>query len=227
MRTLVRNPEVDASTLAVAAHNGTVTLRGCVDTYEGKLAAERAVRRVPGVCAVANDLVVRLRLDDSDADLVQDAVHELELCGTIPNTVQARVHGGHVTLTGRVESLRQKERAEKAVRRVRGVRHVLNHIAVASKAATRDVRSRITRALRQNIHADASHITVTVYGDTATLLGTVATRQQREAAERAAASAPAIAHVDSQLIVQAVSDSKDDDVRTIGPGVRQNWRGRV
>jgi osmotically-inducible protein OsmY len=211
LRALKRNPEVDANALSVAVHNGTVTVRGFVDTYEGKLAAERAARRVPGVCAVVNGLEVRLRLDESDADLVQDAVHELELRGIIPDTVQTLVHGGHVTLTGRAESLSEKERAEKSVRRVGGVCHVLNHIAVASKAGARDVRSRIARALRRENQYDAGQITVAVYGDTATLMGAVATRQQREVAERAAASAPGVAHIDNQLIVQPKRSSQGDD----------------
>ena len=52
-----------------------------------------------------------------------------------PESVQAVVHNGHVTLTGKVDWLYQKESAEKAVRHIRGVRGVLNHITVAPKAA--------------------------------------------------------------------------------------------
>src|SRR5689334_1196630 len=43
------DPEVDASGIGVAASNGVVTLTGYVDTYSGKLAAERAAKRVRGV----------------------------------------------------------------------------------------------------------------------------------------------------------------------------------
>ena len=41
-RQLDWDPEVDASAVGVAAINGTVTLSGFIDTYAGKLAAERA-----------------------------------------------------------------------------------------------------------------------------------------------------------------------------------------
>jgi osmotically-inducible protein OsmY len=88
---------------------------------------------------------------------------------------------------------------------------VLNHISVAPRAAVRDVRHRIVKALHQNADVDARHITVTVSGDTATLTGAVGTWLQRESAERAAANAPGIAQVDNRIIVQSFHDSKMDD----------------
>ena len=145
------------------------------------------------------------------AIIAQDAVRALELRSTIPENVQAVVHHGHVTLTGKVNWLYQKESAEKAVRHICGVRSVLNHISVAPKAAVRDVRHRIVKALHQNADVDARHITVTVSGDTATLTGTVGTWLQRDSAERATSNAPGIAHVDDRIVVQSFHDSKMDD----------------
>jgi osmotically-inducible protein OsmY len=211
MRELEWDPEVDASAVGVAARRGTVTLSGFIDTYSGKLAAERAAKRVHGVRAVANDLDVRLRLDRTDADIAQDASRALELGSLIPESVQAVVHNGHVTLTGTVEWFYQKESAERAVRHIRGVRGVMNHVTVAPKAAIRDVRHRIVKALHQNADLDARHISVTVSGHTATLTGTVGTWLQRDSAERAAANAPGIAHVDNRVVVQSFHDSKIDE----------------
>jgi osmotically-inducible protein OsmY len=211
MRQLEWDPEVDASAVGVAAKRGTVTLTGFIDTYSGKLAAERAAKRVHGVRAVANDIDVRLRLERTDADIADDARRALELRSLIPKTVQAVVHNSHLTLTGNVEWLFQKEAAERAVRHIRGVRGVLNHINVAPGAVDRDVRHRIVKALHQNADVDARHITVTVSGNTATLTGTVGTWLQRDSAERAAANAPGIAHVDNRISVQSFHDSKVDD----------------
>jgi osmotically-inducible protein OsmY len=50
------DPELDATLVGISAHDGIVTLSGFVETYGAKLAAERAVRRVYGVKAVANEL---------------------------------------------------------------------------------------------------------------------------------------------------------------------------
>jgi osmotically-inducible protein OsmY len=211
MRQLDWDPEVDASAVGVAATHGTVTLTGFIDTYSGKLAAERAAKRVHGVRAVANDIEVRLRLERTDADIAQDAARALELHSMVPDAVQAVVHDGHLTLTGKVDWLYQKESAESAVRHIRGVREVFSHITVAPGAGIRDVRRRIVKALHQDADVDARHITVTVSGDTATLTGTAATWLQRESAERAATYAPGIAHVDNRITVQSFHDSKMDD----------------
>jgi osmotically-inducible protein OsmY len=211
MRQLDWDPEVDSSAIGVAAKAGTVTLSGFIDTYSGKLAAERAAKRVHAVRAVANDIEVRLRLERTDADIAQGAARALELHSMIPETVQAVVHNGHLTLTGNVEWLYQKESAERAVRHIRGVRGVWNHITVAPEAVVRDVSHRIVQALRQNADVDARHITVTVLGNTATLTGTVGTWLQRDSAERAAANAPGIAHVDNRILVQSFHDSKMDE----------------
>jgi osmotically-inducible protein OsmY len=202
-RQLEWDPEVDASAVGVAAKNATVTLTGYIDTYSGKLAAERAAKRVHGVRAVANDIEVRLKLGRTDVDIANDAAQALELRGTVPEGVQAVVHNGHVTLTGKVAWLFQKWEAEKAVRHIRGVLNVSNRISVAPHAVVRDVRRRVVQALHHNADLDARHITVTVAGDTATLTGTVGTWLQRDSAERAAANAPGVAHVDNQIVVQS------------------------
>jgi osmotically-inducible protein OsmY len=210
MRQLEWDPEVDSSAVGVVATHGTVTLTGYIDTYSGKLAAERAAKRIHGVRAVANDIEVRLRLDRTDADIAQDATRALELQSVIPETVQAVVHNAHVTLTGTVEWLYQKESAERAVRHIRGVRGVLSYINLAPKAVPRDVSRRIVKALHQNADVDARHITVTVSGNTATLTGAVGTWLQRDSAERAAVNAPGIAQVDNRIAVQSFHDSKFD-----------------
>ena len=211
MRQLDWDPEVDASAVGVAARNGTVTLTGSIDTYSGKLAAERAAKRVHGVRAVANDLAVRLALERTDADIAEDAVRALELRSSVPEGVQVVVRNGHITLTGKVEWLFQKASADRAVRHIRGVRGVFNDVTVAPRAAVRDVRQRIVKALHQNADVDARHIAVSVSGDTATLTGTVGTALQRDSAERAAANAPGIAHVDNRIVVQSLHDAKMDD----------------
>jgi osmotically-inducible protein OsmY len=202
MRQLEWDPEVDATAVGVAARNGAVTLTGYTGTYFSKLAAERAAKRVRGVRAVANDIEVRLKLERVDSDVAADVVRALELNSTIPDTVQAAVHHGYVTLTGQANWMYQKRDAEKAVRHVRGVREVLNHIVIAPRAVERDVRHRIVEALHRNANLDSRNISISVSGDTATLTGTVGSWLQRESAERAAFDAPGIVHVDNRIAVE-------------------------
>jgi osmotically-inducible protein OsmY len=203
MRQLEWDPEVDASAVGVAAREGTVTLTGYIDSYAGKLAAERAAKRVRGVRAVANEIEVRLKLGRGDTEVAADVARALALRSTIPGTVQAAVHDGTVTLTGNVGWMFQKRDAEKAVRHIRGVRGVLNHIEVAPGSVERDVRHRIVEALHRNANLDARHINIAVSGDTVFLTGTVGSWLQRESAERAAADAPGIVRVQNRIAVES------------------------
>jgi osmotically-inducible protein OsmY len=213
LRQLEWDPELDASAIGVAAKSGTVTLTGFIGSYSEKLAAERAAKRVRGVRAVANDIEVRLKLERTDSDIAADVVRMLELHSTIPASVQAAVHSGHVTLTGRVNWLFQKRDAEKALRHIKGLRGVVNRITVAPRAVERDVRHRIVEALHRNANIDARHIVVTMSGDKAILTGNVGTWLQRESAERAAADAPGIAHVENRIVVEPRSlDAVPDEI---------------
>lgn len=125
---------VNASAIGVTAEGGTVTLTGFIDSYAGKLAAERAAKRARGVRAVANDIEVRLTLERTDSDIAAKVTRTLEASADIPGSVQAAVHQGHVVLTGHVDSVLLKNRAEQAVRHIRGVRSVANYISVAPAA---------------------------------------------------------------------------------------------
>jgi osmotically-inducible protein OsmY len=213
MRQLEWDPRVDAGAVGVAVKDGAVTLSGYIDSYFGKLAAERAAKRVRGVRAVANEIEVRLMLERTDTGIAVDVVRALELRATVPDSVQAAVHHGHVTLTGQVESLFQKREAEKALRHIHGVRDIVNRITVTARAVERDIRHRITKALHWNANVDARLITVTVTGDKAILTGRVATWLERQSAERAAVHAPGITSVDNQIVVDPPSlDAVPDEM---------------
>jgi VCBS repeat-containing protein len=196
------DPAVDASGVGITARDGAVTLTGSINSYAGKLAAERAAKRVHGVRAVANDLEVKLAVGRTDADIAADASTMLKLHNEVPATVQAAVHHGHLTLTGSVDWHYQRMQAEKAVRYIRGVRQVVNHITVVPRAVEHDMHRRITTALYRNASLDAKRIQVTVSGSVVHLKGTATSWLQRDAAERAAYDAPGITLVDNQIIVE-------------------------
>jgi osmotically-inducible protein OsmY len=80
---------------------------------------------------------------------------------------------------------------------------VLNHIEVSPKTTLRDVRTRIVQAMHRHADLDARHIEVAVDDDVVTLSGTVESWPQRDAAERAAGSAPGIRRIDNQVRVVA------------------------
>jgi osmotically-inducible protein OsmY len=195
-------PDVDASAIGASARDGVVTLTGFVDSYAAKLAAERVAKRVRGVRAVANDIVVRLMVERTDAEIAHDVAQALRARPGLADAIQATVRHGHVTLTGTVEWLLHKEQAEKWVKHVRGLVAVHNHVTVKARSGQRDVRRRIARALHDHADLDARKVVVRVDDDAVTLSGTVGSWMQREAAERAAGSAPGITRVDNQILVE-------------------------
>jgi osmotically-inducible protein OsmY len=202
MRQLEADPRVDASEIGVSAIDGAVLLSGFIDTYEGKLAAERAAKRVRGVRAVANDLQVKLRLSRTDDDIARDAARALQLRAAIPEKVQAAVHQGHITLTGTVSWLFQRDVAEKAVRYLPGVVGVNNHIEVSAGSTPRDIRKQITETLHRMADVDARNIDVALTGSVVTLNGEVSSWAELDAAGIAAAIAPGVTRVDNRIRIK-------------------------
>jgi osmotically-inducible protein OsmY len=202
MHQLEWDPAVDAGGIGVTTREGAVTLTGLIDTYAGKLAAERAAKQVRGVRAVANELEVTLMAGRTDGDIAADAAAMLRLHSAIPASVQATVHHGQLRLTGTVPWYYLYLEAEKTIRHVRGVRQVINDIRIAPASTGRDLHRRITQALYRNASLDAKRIEVTVSDNVARLTGTATSWQQRQAAERAAYDAPGITLVDNQILVE-------------------------
>lgn len=193
--------EVDATDVGVSTRGGVVTLTGYIDTYAGKLAAERAAKRVRGVRAVANDIQVRLRLERTDPEIAADIDAALRLRAAVPDGVQAVVHAGHVSLTGLAPTYFVRALAAEAVRHIRGVRDVTNYIRVEPAASVRDLRRRIVQALHRSAEVDARSVAIVVDGSAVRLEGEVGSWAEMEAVEQAVMHAPGITDVDNRITV--------------------------
>jgi osmotically-inducible protein OsmY len=210
MKQLDWDPEVDASAVGVAAKDGVVTLTGYVPDYPGRLAAERAAKRVRGVRAVANDIQVTLDHERADPDIAADIVRELTLRPTVIPNVQATVHDGHVTLTGSVRTLFQRAVAEKAVHRVHGVRNVVNRVGVVRAAPELN---RLVAAITRNAEVPRDVVGVEVADDVVTLTGEVPSWRARDAAERAVARGAGVSRVDNRITVgEPEANNVDHDI---------------
>src|ERR1700730_1288214 len=130
-------PRVAPNEVGVSVKEGVVTLTGWVDTYVKRWAAEDAAHRVRGVKAVANDIEVRLPSTDerTDADLAKAVVRAIETDAYVPiDKLDVTVSKGWVTLKGTVEWQFEKEDAERAVRRLTGIKGVTNLITIKPRA---------------------------------------------------------------------------------------------
>jgi len=196
------DPSFDATDIGVAVENGVVTLTGHVRSYAQKLAVERAVQRVRGVHAIAEEIEIRYPADKKAADdqIAERAVSSINWNAQVPkDAVLVKVEKGWVTITGAVDWQFQRIAAESAVRRLSGVAGITNMITIKPQVSPTDVKSKILNALKRNAELDADAIRVTVDNDTVTLEGKVKAWYERGIAERAAWSAPGVREVEDRI----------------------------
>jgi len=201
---LQSDPSIDATDIAVAVKNGVVTLSGFVPKFMDKLEAEAAAKRVAGVVGLANDLEVRLPFSDQrpDPEIARDAVSALK--ARLPFSsehIRVVVDKGWVTLEGQVEWNYQRQDAETAVRRVKGVKGVINTVQLKPDVEPTEIKRKIEEAFRRSAEIDASRITVETNVGEVVLRGTVRSWAERQEAERAAWKAPGVTKVVNQIAI--------------------------
>lgn len=197
-------PSVNAAHIGVSARDGVVTLAGRVESFAEKLAAEHAARRVKGVKAVAQELIVHLPADRKTADdeIAARAVSLLNWDSLLPHgEIAVTVEHGIVSLAGTVEWQYQRGEAEEDIRKLSGVKAIINKIVVQPRVRTEDVHAKIRAALERNAAIEASNITVGVSGGKVSLTGTVDAWTEREAIERAVWSAPGVTQVEDHILL--------------------------
>jgi osmotically-inducible protein OsmY len=192
---------LDASTLAVTVSSGVVTLAGTVHNYSEKVEAERAAKRIKGVLGLANQIDVLVGSGErSDAEIAQDAVAALQLQLPVSSaSIKTIVDNGNLRLEGQVRWNYLRQRAEDAVRHVRGVKSVRNQIGIEPVAAAKEIRGAIQAAFHRSAQLEANRITIDAVGGDVILNGTVKTWAERDEAERAAWMAPGVVSVHNKI----------------------------
>jgi osmotically-inducible protein OsmY len=127
----------DAQKIAVSAVDGVVTLRGTVERFTQRRAAEADARRVDGVSDVIDELKVH-HLLGSELTSPDDAIRGQALQTLIwdvevpSDRIDVEIYGGWVTLKGEVDYQFQSDDAFEDVARLAGVIGVTNKIRVVT-----------------------------------------------------------------------------------------------
>ena len=200
---LEAEPRLDAGKVAVAVEGGVATLSGTLGSFSEKWAAESAVKSVKGVRGLANELRVDLpgMHVRNDADVAKTIVQVLRWSTGLPETIQAEVHDGYVTLQGEVDWPYQRDDALEIVRRLEGVRGVYDNITVKPIPVDPAQLRRAIESRFQRLAAfDARNVHVTVKGGgVVELSGAVGSLAEFDEAESAAYSVAGTSEVHNEI----------------------------
>lgn len=140
---------------------------------------------------------------EQKSDTLRRYVQEfLDTCENLnPYGIRADVSDGIVTLTGVVDTLADKEKVTAAVGALPGVREVKNDISISTDGALTDaeILKEVLQELATEPAVDLKHIGARVVGGRVFLRGRATSREEAQAAIRAAARARGVREVLNQV----------------------------
>ena len=201
---LQREPSIDATDIDVVARDGEAILNGRVKYYAEKLNATFSARKVLGVTLITNNIAVQPVVDSrlTDADITNHARNVLAWDAFVPHgSINLKVEGGWITLSGDVEWEFQKQSVEADISNLVGITGVTNDIVIATMAQTLNLGGEIKAAFDKNPQFADSDIEVSIEGSKVTLCGEVDSHYSRALAENVAVSTSSITHAEDLLTV--------------------------
>lgn len=150
----------------------------------------------------------------TDRQLQQDVMDELQWEPRVPHAnIGVAAKDGVITLSGFVSSYAEKVAAEKAARRVKGVRGLAQEIAVRldtdAKTADPEIAQRIADMFDWNVLIPKDKIGVKVDHGWVTLTGTVDKYYQRKSAGGLVSRISGVRGVSNQIGIQEVPSPAD------------------
>jgi len=162
---LVFQPHIDETQIGVVVEDGVVMLTGVVDDFYKKVAAEKAVRKVKGVKAIAEDIKVKYgtNYQKTDIEIGKAIVRAFEWNTSVPeDKVAIEVRDGWINLSGEVEYPYEKEAAKRVTQNILGVKRINNTIEIKKTVKPLAIKEKLIKAFKRSADIEADGITVEV-----------------------------------------------------------------
>lgn len=127
-----------ASEIKVQSKDGYVTLLGFTDTLSEKKTIEELLRNIDGIKSIENCITISTDGTFSDKEAEAEVLNKLRKHAEL-SSISPKVHKGEVVLAGRVETLKDKNKAINEASRAFGVKDVISHIEIDSTKEIDDV----------------------------------------------------------------------------------------
>lgn len=168
-----------------------------------------AIASLSGASSTTDQLVTDITISDAVED-------ELFLDASIrAHLINVSTMEGVVTLSGSVDNLLAKQRAERIAETVKGVRAVVNTIKVLPPILRSDseIKADVKGALLADPATDSFDIDVKVNDNVVTLTGSVSSWQEREIAAKVAMGVKGVKNLRNDLVFTYTSNRPDNDIQ--------------
>lgn len=171
--------------ISATTNKGVVTLAGTVDNLAAKEYAVREAKKINGVKAVIDKLLVEPSFR-SDID-IENAVRRRILNSSVIKSqwIVVTCKDGVVTLSGSVDSYSEEQQAKLLASEIGGVKEVKNNITTKWEAVRSDeeIKGDAVAALSRDVYLTGLPIEVRVAGGIVTLSGEVGNAYEKDRAE--------------------------------------------
>ena len=185
---LRRTPSIRSQAIDADVSDGVVTLSGSVDSLSSARSAAEIASALPGVRSVVNQIIVQPPVVPDDK-IVEHSVSLLsELEAADASRIQITSTDGVVELSGRADSLMEKELIESEISFIRGVKSINNLLEVTSRRDTNDdeLKAIISELMENSAVLDGSNVEVEVKNREVSLAGSVLTPTEKTTAVKLA-----------------------------------------
>lgn len=162
---------------------------------------------VPNTCAFARDIEDRNITSALELELILDEV-------VAADSIDLATSAGVVTLSGRVDTLLARDRAEQIAETIVGVRAVINRITVEPVSREdREIEQDVMDTLLNDPAADSYEITASVKDGVVTLEGKVQSWQEKQLSETLARGVRGVRDVKNVLTITYPAQRPDREIR--------------